>query len=73
MVYEIEFPKTDFLFLLLQDKNVLHLQVQQNYFLLKFEYSEKATKFEKIFHLKFYLFYSQQNINNLLCICRIFH
>ena len=23
MVYEIEFPKTDFLFLLLQDKNIL--------------------------------------------------
>ena len=53
MVYEIEFPKTDFLFLLLQDKNILHLQIQQNYFLLKFGYSEKATKFEKIFHLKF--------------------
>ena len=61
MVYEIEFPKTDFLFLLLQDKNILHLQVQQNYFLLKFGYSEKATKFEKNLPLKIWRYWVASN------------
>ena len=43
-----------FFYIFTTNYNVLTSKYQQNeYFLLKFGYSEKATKFEKIFHLKF--------------------